>query len=171
MTVFEQFNRVNVNTTSPDRSVAASWTLAAGFTVAVDPASVRAHDDKSLAAQATAAVRGAQHGYVKAVCRVRGIAASDPSRGAIGGDAESRRRLTEELDNVDVTVVSDRGYAKARIGGDELVEIRIRPGTLNARTPAEALSTDINGAIATAMARHRAQCRSITERFHAKRSR
>lgn len=139
--------RLNVMATSPDTSVQARMSNAAGLQVKLELGAVDRHTERSLGTQLTAAVSGAITGYRKGAAKAFGTLRAQwgmPSR----PDADPAFQ-----DEPQTVTTSGAGNVSVRMRGETVTAIGLRPGTLRRISEPELLD-ELRDALLSAMTRH-----------------
>ncbi|MGH8881725.1 MAG: hypothetical protein ACRD0P_30990 [Stackebrandtia sp.] len=150
----DKLDQVRVTTTSPDNTVAASWTARNGIRVTLGSGAISLHNEQTLAREVAAAAYSAQIGFRRACGSPRPDTVDEPRA----------RQHAEALATVDASCVSPGGYVTARVRHDERFDISIRPGTLSTRVPVDLLTAELNAAIAATIRSHRLKSTEIARR-------
>lgn len=139
--------RLNVMATSPDGSVQARMSNAAGLQVKLESGTADRHTERSLGVQLAAAVNGAITGYRKGRARAFGTLRASwgmPNR----PDADPG--LQDEAQTV---TTSGAGNVSVRMRAETVTAVGLRPGTLRRISETELLD-ELRDALLSAMTRH-----------------
>lgn len=139
--------QLNVTATSPDKSVQARMSNAAGLQFKLEPGTADRHTERSLGAQLTAAVNGAITGYRKGRAKAFGTLR------AHWGIPDRPEADPASQDEPQTVTTSRAGNVSVRMRAQTLTEVGLRPGTLRRISETELLD-ELRDALLSAMTRH-----------------
>ncbi|ADD41464.1 hypothetical protein [Stackebrandtia nassauensis] len=155
-TLLDKTRRLAVSATSPKLIVTATADGQGNIRVRFADNGVAGHSEEALAAEITAAVRGAFNGYRKGLTSIMGsdpMAAENPRLRPDGPAAKRRREFVEAAGEVSAQSTSPGRVVQMRWRGIDQIEFRLRPGSVSRLDPVEErLATEVNAVIVSTLA-------------------
>ena len=166
--IIDRISQLNIEVTSPDRTVSGQLTMRAGMSIRFAEDIRRWHDEDTLAAQVEAVLRGLVAGQRRAAHMLRGTTEPDPSEKPRTPAAQRAAKLAEAIAEQDVSAESTDGNVLIRqTGADDFIVV-IVPGSLH-RIPQDALRAEVQSALFTVRREFGRNARQLNEQFYSSR--